>query len=98
MRKTCKHHYENSHFFRLENLFEDYLGHRIGHASPHSTFKRYLVSRNERFYCDLFDDLRFGRTTCHQEFLWRNHTYAFNISMGSVVDPFSQQRLLQRLN
>ena len=61
-KKSPKHQYEWSHFHNLKSLYKDYLEHRLRHKDPHSTFKRYLVSRNARPYCDLFDDYRKGRT------------------------------------
>ena len=60
--QSPKHQYNTGHFWTLKSLYKEYLEHCLGHKIAHSTFKRYLVSRNKRLYCDLFDDYRHGRT------------------------------------
>ena len=80
MSKSPKHQYDWSDFYTLKMLYQDYLEHRLGHQVPHSTFKRYLVSRNKRRYCDLFDDYRHGRTQFPS--IWEEQmTYAFSTYM-----------------
>ena len=42
----------------LKDLFGQYLNHRLLATIPHLTFKRFLVSRNRRDMCDLYDAIR----------------------------------------
>lgn len=51
-------------------MFVQYLEHRINHYAPHTTFKRFLVSKNKRQLCDLFDDARKGLTQFPR---WENY-------------------------
>ena len=62
MRKKAQHAYTWKHYYELLDLFREYLEHRLHHHNPYTTLKRYLVSRNKRFYCDLYDDCRRGLT------------------------------------
>ena len=80
--QSPKHQYIWEQFHRLKSLYRDYLEHRIGHQVPHATFKRYLVSRNERFYSDLFDDYRHGRTQFPSIWL-EQMTFAFTTCMSN---------------
>ena len=80
MNKSPKHHYSREDFWTLRSLYKDYLEHRLGHQVPHTTFKRYLVAKNKRFYCDFFDDYRHGRTQFPS--IWSEEmTYAFSAYM-----------------
>ena len=85
MNKSPKHQYDGSDFYTLKMLYQDYLEHRLGHQVPHSTFKRYLVSRNKRRFCDLFDDYRNGRTQFPS--IWEEQmTFAFTTHMSNHGD------------
>ena len=82
MNKSPKHQYEWGQFHFLQKVYKEYLEHRLGHQVPHQTFKRYLVSRNLRFYCDLFDDYSRGRTQFGS--IWTAEmTFAFTTCMGN---------------
>ena len=55
-----KHDYEFNDFNCLNQLYQEYLEHRLFADYPHNTFKRYLVSKRKQYFCDLLDDLNKG--------------------------------------
>jgi len=46
----------------LKDYFVEYLDHRLHASIPHLTFKRYLVARDRRDMCDLYDIVRGARS------------------------------------
>ena len=87
MKTTPKHPYSHMDFHELESLFEQYLSHRLGHHTTHATFKRFLVAKGKRYFCDLFDDYRRGLTQfpCHWS---RSLTFGFTAHMSNDGDPY----------
>ena len=78
MAKTRVYSYQD--FKSLEDCFTDYLGHRLFHPSPHHTFKRYLVSVNQRHLCDLLDDFEKGLVFSSRRFDQQSYAFSVNIS------------------
>ena len=52
-----------------------------------ATFKRFLVAKGKRYFCDLFDDYRRGLTQfpCHWS---RPLTFGFTAHMSNDGDPY----------
>ena len=64
-------------FRQMQDFYRQYLEHRLSDPTPRATFKRFLVARNQRPLCNLYDAWRKGHTML-PEVLETEFTFAFS--------------------
>ena len=65
------------HLRQMHDFYRQYLEHRLSDPTPHTTFKRFLVARNQRPLCNLYDSWRKGHTML-PEWVETEFTFAFS--------------------
>jgi hypothetical protein len=82
MKNTPRH--ESDMFKRLHDLFSEYLSQRLFDPVPHLTFKRFLVSRNQRSMCDLLDEVRSGKAVVPRHLCDPPTMYTFSAEIENL--------------
>ena len=62
MKRSHSSDFDWIQFQQLQDFYRQYLEHRLSDPTPHATFKRFLVARNQRPLCNLYDAWRKGHT------------------------------------